>query len=451
MALISNNIARQLVDEELRRQDVIDAFPEVAQNMSQQEIDAARMPLPTPSFTPARPAAPAVTAAPQPEAGPSPILPAIGIMAFKDDLAGIPAELGELLGFGTEEAVSTLAPSVGNDIAGEIVASATASDGGPGALLSTGETVPLPTTGIDTVGGPDTLFGEGTIGSPGSFLSVAGGLMGAKGVYDLIDGETPGHGEGALEGAKAGAMIGNAIPGVGPIIGAIVGATLGLGKSFEGGKHPDQDSRDDIRAGLQGVGMLDEDFNIKLADGSNFNLGLDGRASFTSFDGTKEIRHGYEVDTTNPLSADTVALVDPLAALITSGDEKLKTDFASQFTNAAMSNAEDMGDVLKNVMGFYQQAGIDRKTAMAGLTKLHSDGKLTDDQFNVGMNAIKQAAPVSVGGSGGTPRVSMPQVSVPGGSPTSPEDFMVDTGDAGAAERELMGAAGAIANILGGR
>lgn len=217
-------------------------------------------------------------------------------------------------------------------------------------------------------------------------LTAAGGIAGAVGIGDLLASSQRGNQLGStLQGAASGAAIGNAIPGFGTLAGGLVGGLLGLGKSFEGGKNEDQIRRDAVRSQLQQRGVLDEGFNLTLADGSKFDLGRDGEASFESFDKTRNVRAGFEVDETNPLSPIAISLVNPLAEIVSGGDDKLRSDFASQFTNAIVSNANgDIGKVVENANALFQRAGFqDQNQVFAELDRLRQENLVTPEQQEV--------------------------------------------------------------------
>lgn len=191
---------------------------------------------------------------------------------------------------------------------------------------------------------------------------------------------------GVLSGASAGAAIGSLFaPGIGTAIGAGIGGIVGaFSNLFSSGKSHDQKMRDGVRKMLLQQGIIDSNYTIGLADGSRYDIGIDGRPR-AEFGGRKP----YEVDFTNPLAGDVVGLVNPLANLIAGSDEKLSIAFAGYFANAATSNAG--GDIEKardNVRAIYSQFKMDPQDIVSGLAQLTSTGKITKDVFDAFMGGI---------------------------------------------------------------
>jgi hypothetical protein len=188
------------------------------------------------------------------------------------------------------------------------------------------------------------------------------------GAYDLINNwgnNTP------LGGAASGAGIGTAIlPGIGTVVGAGLGALLGTAKA---GKHKDQNARDDIRAGLQKRGVIDDKYQLGLANGGSYDIGIDGGSQ------------PYNVDFNRQGAGDVVGLANPLAEIITGGNDKLRSDFAGYFTNAAMSS----GDANANIKGLYDKMGLDADKASQAIDGLLADGKVTEQEAAAYKNGIK--------------------------------------------------------------
>lgn len=203
-----------------------------------------------------------------------------------------------------------------------------------------------------------TEAGGGLAGPGMSTLGTAvSGLAALHGGYNLA--ENFGRGDwksGAMSGAEAGAGIGAFVgaPWAGAGIGAVVGGLTGLVKS---GKHEDQLARDQVRKAMQQKGLLDNGFNLTLAKGGKFNIGVDGGARPEyEFSGG---RRPYEVKTESPFAAQAVAWADPIAKALTGGNAKLATDFAGYFANASMSDAESIEGVRANMLNIMSQMGID--------------------------------------------------------------------------------------------
>lgn len=240
------------------------------------------------------------------------------------------------------------------------------------------------TGGLEYLGvGPETA---GMVGSGlGTALPVAGGALGAYGLYNnLTDNQKDPLG-GAASGAALGASVGSFFPGVGTLVGAGVGALAGGAAGMTGGdKGKDQLGRDQVRAGLKDAGVIDDKYNLTLADGSKFDIGADGSIQ------------NYNVDFEKDGVGNIVAAANPLAALITAGNPKLRSDFAGYFANAAMSS----GDTLENIKKFYADAGFDHAKAYAGINKLVEDGSLDRAEADAYLNGLDQLFGVGAYGKG---------------------------------------------------
>lgn len=164
-------------------------------------------------------------------------------------------------------------------------------------------------------------------------------------------------------------------------IGALAGGGLGMIKS---GKHEDQVRRDQVRGSLQSTGLLDSDYNIETAKGNRFNVGVDGgpRPEYGSDSSGRPI-YRFNVQKDRPFSSQTVAWVNPLAEIITRGDDKLRSDFAGYFTNAALSDADNLEGIRANVLHFIEKAGLNKDSMYKGLQALKDSKGITDQEYNV--------------------------------------------------------------------
>lgn len=241
------------------------------------------------------------------------------------------------------------------------------------------------------VNGVPTQVGAGATEAAGmaSYLpslttaaQIGGGLGGAYAAYDAYKNRDDWDDKdekwsGARRGAQVGAGIGTAImPGWGTAIGAGVGALGGVTASMlGGGKHQDQRGRDQFRKEMKDRGMLSDGYNLNLADGNKYDIGLDGS------------HKNYNVDFSREGIGDVVGSVNPLAYIIANGDKKKATDLAGYYTNAASSS----GDSNANALNFYKQAGIDRNTAWQSVDQMVKDGKIdqgTGDAFKAGIDKL---------------------------------------------------------------
>lgn len=224
-------------------------------------------------------------------------------------------------------------------------------------------------------------------GSVGSAASIAGGIYGAIQLGMNWGKSTPAAG--ASSGMAVGATIGTFVcPGVGTAIGAAIGAIAGgLIGSITAGKHRDQKVRDSVRDMLQQAGVINDDYQIRLANGSPYDIGKDGGPR-DEFGG----RRPYEMDPNNPMTAQTIAWIDPLVALFSQGNTKVHTDFVGYFTNAALSNAKDINDVRNNVNAIVSQFGISNEQLAHAIASMAQSGQLDKKTAQDWINGIVQRA-----------------------------------------------------------
>lgn len=214
--------------------------------------------------------------------------------------------------------------------------------------------------------------GAGSVLVPAA--AIAATAFGANRLYDNWGkGGAKGRKRGLEGGASLGAGIGTLMaPGIGTLVGAGIGSLGGLALgSIKAGKHSDQIKRDDVRSNLKSAGIIDDKYNLSLADGRKFDIGIDGGS------------RPYNVDFNKAGAGEAVGLANPLSAIFTNADPKLKSDFAGYFANAAMSG----GDAKKNIRAIYDKAGLDQREAYDAVNQLQID----DDTKRAYHNAINQA------------------------------------------------------------
>ncbi|NBW13301.1 MAG: hypothetical protein EBR82_35365 [Caulobacteraceae bacterium] len=146
-----------------------------------------------------------------------------------------------------------------------------------------------------------------------------------------------------------------------------------IGAMMKSGKSLPQQLRDDFRGKLRETGVaekIDGADHVTLADGSKFNIGLDGKTKYKNvgknIDG-KDSRNAWDVDFSNPLAKFATEQIDPMIRNIYGADDPKKKFFPGQYTgmlvNAVTSNAKSNDDVLKNIQSvlgkstFAQQVG----------------------------------------------------------------------------------------------
>jgi hypothetical protein len=159
------------------------------------------------------------------------------------------------------------------------------------------------------------------------------------------------------------------ITGVGEIanMGLRMMGKRSIGAMMTSGKSNAQALRDDFRGDLKESGVADKDYMVTLADGSKFNIGLDGKTKYKNTD-EKTTRNAWDVDWSNPLAKFASDKIDPMIRGIYGADDPKAKFFPGQYTgmlvNAAASNAKNEAEVMANIeamMGkskFAKQAGV---------------------------------------------------------------------------------------------
>jgi hypothetical protein len=218
-----------------------------------------------------------------------------------------------------------------------------------------------------SLGGSSAASGGTTLGSVGSVaLPVAVGALALNNLWE-------GGGKDILRGRgdradwantafntaplTAGALLG---PAAVPFAAALPIANLGLrllgkrsiGQMMNTGKSDAQMMRDDFRGMLKEKGIVDKDYNVTLANGQKFNLGLDGKTKYTNADG-KTTRNAYDVDLNDPLSMYAVSKIDPyIRKMYGAGDPKNGLNpeqYTAMMVNAVRSGAKTEAEIDANI------------------------------------------------------------------------------------------------------
>ena len=240
------------------------------------------------------------------------------------------------------------------------------------------------------VGGSTTA----AIGAWAPYAGIAAGLYGgyktAQAIGDSAAGSQrtkQGAVGGAAAGAALGAGIGSIVPGLGTAIGAGIGAVVGgaagaIGSWTGSSKGKAQFMRDKIRGSLKEGGILNEDYQGTLADGTEYNFGDDGKSMKW-----KEID---KIAAANPNSwGETVGLTGAIANAygfvrpsVNQKPAKM-ADVAAWYGKAAVSNAgDDPAKAIANVRHFAKQQGITYELIKAKLDQGLADNVVTQDQYN---------------------------------------------------------------------
>lgn len=248
------------------------------------------------------------------------------------------------------------------------------------------------TAGAEAVGTEAASQSIGSYIVPGAQIAAGayGGYKTSQMIGDMAAGSARDKNAvigGAASGASIGAGIGTLvpIPGVGTAIGAGIGAAIGasvgyLGSKFGSHKGGAQFLRDKVRDVMQKNGILDNDYQGSLADGTKYDFGKDGKSMKWSEIDKYAAEHKATWD---PAVSYTDALV---AGQGLTGQKA--SDLSAWFAKAATANAgEDPNVVKANVQHFAKQQGISFDTVKSQIDKQLADKQITQDQYTSKLNS----------------------------------------------------------------
>lgn len=274
--------------------------------------------------------------------------------------------------------------------------------GAAGAL--TGSAAALDLSAVALTSAATALSAAGTAGAFAN-VTAGGGITGAG--FESVTGSIAGP------GALSSALVNSGI------IAAVVTATVATVASGVGSFNAGQkggiaagiksgfDGIDDLGAAFASGGLsipinlvsgiagsffggdsqkaIERENREKLLDSIIEKLGGD---TFSGVNGPIKLSDKkFNVDTSNPLSGQTVGLVNPLSQLLTGGDDKLGSDLAGIFTDA-VSNAENFNEVIVNTQALMDGLGINAEDAKQGLLELFLDGKISAAEFGADLNNL---------------------------------------------------------------
>lgn len=271
-----------------------------------------------------------------------------GLVVTQEALRGFPNLAGLFSsGAGTGTVGATTAGATGT--AGTTVATPT--------LIGAQTTAPLAPTATGS-----TLGSVGTVALPAAAVAITLNNAWETGMKDIV------RGRGTREDYLN--QVANITP-VGRIanIGLRLAGKRSIGKMATTGKSDAQLLRDDFRGLLKQTGVADDSYNVTLADGSQYNVGLDGKTKLQNVGENidkKKTRNAWDVDFSNPLAQFAVQQIDPMIRNIYKGqDGKVKPEqYTGMLVNAATSNAKTQEEVSANINAmlsrseFAKQAGV---------------------------------------------------------------------------------------------
>ena len=233
-----------------------------------------------------------------------------------------------------------------------------------------------------------SFAGSQTLAAAAPYAGIAAGAYGgyqtAKYTGDAAAGAQRNR-NAALQGAASGAALGGGIGSfftpVGTAIGAGIGAAVGglagfAGSVFGSSKDKYQQIRDRARAGLKEAGIINDQYQGTLADGSTFDFGKDGK-KFGKLN-TKDPNWGAAAGLANVIAAGEGLYGRPLEAV------------ATLYANASMSNANgDINKVYDNIRHFAAQRNMSLDNVTQQLDKLKTDKLINDEQYNAYLNGAR--------------------------------------------------------------
>lgn len=218
-----------------------------------------------------------------------------------------------------------------------------------------------------------------------------GGYQTAEAMSDMAKGSKrtrTGVVGGASSGAAIGGAVGSIVPGVGTAIGAGVGAVVGAiagaaGSYFGSSKGAGQMQRDAVRNVLQKNGIIDENWQGTLADGSKTDFGQDGSKL-----NTKAMTRLSEEQPEAYNAAK--QLGDAIAASYGFVGTKASS-LARMYVRGALANANnDPKIAIANMQHFAKQQGINFGQLKNSLDEAKTDNRISDAQYNALLSSGQQ-------------------------------------------------------------
>lgn len=183
--------------------------------------------------------------------------------------------------------------------------------------------------------------------------------------------------------------------------GAVIGdkvTAAALGQ-MGGKKEKNQMQRDQLRTGGQQLGLLDPEYNMTLASGKTFNVGVDGKGGEREWHDPSKRRpdqtgvdklRAYDIDYTRDLDAVmNVGGVSLATLMYGSGDDENVRKMGNYFTNGIVSDAgtadltrEGFSTAQANLQLSYKKAGIESKAEAYALSnQMLQEGRISQTQL----------------------------------------------------------------------
>lgn len=334
---------------------------------------------------------------------------AIGGASTAVQLASTAKSMG-LLGFGETGAA---VPGVTAESLSSIGAQAVPQYGIGAQAIPAGSSVPAGYTGVaSTAEGGTIIIPEANAASaaPG-ILQTAGGVASlAAGAYTVYQGWGGTGTKGATNGALGGAAMAAGLYALGAtnpvLLGAVVAASV-ISNASGGAKSEDQLGRDSVRKLLKKSGLVNDKYEVNLADGSVANLGIDGHGeshsvtdpSLLSAEQKGKVKKlsSFDVDYTNDLDFAASMGGMTLSRLLSGGAAKNVDQIGGQIGNASLKGIgynqqmteDNFNRVMKNQRGMFSQVGIkSRDDAMQLANQAYAEGRIDDIQHTSALQSI---------------------------------------------------------------
>jgi hypothetical protein len=229
---------------------------------------------------------------------------------------------------------------------------------GGGTAASGGAAAGAGTAGAGTAGAGMGLGSIGAVAGPVALAALAANNAWETGLKDIV------RGKGTREDYINQGV--NMLTGFLPNLGLRLLGYPSIGQRMTSGKSEPQQLRDFFRTDLRDAGLADADYNVSLANGAKFNIGLDGHTKYTNLDG-KTTRNAWDVDFSNPLAKYATDILDPIVRAKYSNQKGLPVEqLTGMLVNAATSNASDAKQIQENIRSMMGQFSPDKMPQYKG-------------------------------------------------------------------------------------
>ena len=291
-------------------------------------------------------------------------------------LAGTGATIGgvylanQLMGSGAT-ATAPATPVIVNGASSALAGSGASAAGG--AAASAAPAAPVIVNGASAAGSTTSAAAPSLLGTAGNALGLAGQAYGyyasGRQAYEDLKSKDPHTRDmGAIEAAAlaSGPTFAWAAPLVKPV------------DNMFRTKHPGQQKRDAMRDVLdreKQVVKKDGKWYLQRPDGTLYDIGTEDRSR----------TDGYEIkDFDAEGVGETVAWADPLAEILSGGDQGLREQTSGYLTHYAMGS----GDRKQNMIDRYQKLGYDRDKIFASIDEMERMGRIQKDRADAYRNSM---------------------------------------------------------------